>query len=963
MGRTASIASVRVRNTSYTEAGGISAPYWVEIVRSGSNFSCYYSSNGTSWTQCGSTTAITMTDPIYVGLVVTSHADPTLCTATFDNVSVTGSNQCAMPTYSPVAGTYGSAQTVTISTTTGGATIRYTTDGSTPSESAGTVYSNAVSISVNTTLQAIAYEGGYTDSTVASGMFTIQCATPTYSPAAGTYGSAQSVTISTTTSGATVRYTTDGTMPTETNGTVYSNAVTISATVTLQAIAYESGLADSTVAAGIYVISTSGSIIVQDSFTGANGTSLIGRAPDVINLPGGTYIVSGSTATWGVPQIQGNAAQVNSDIGALVSIASNGGYTKPTQFSISASLNPQSIYGSDTGFRGMGLGFFSGADPGHGYVDCTGLALNPNGNLTLVVSGNAGASNSYPGTWTENQWHTLSYTVNTGTGAISNVVLDGYSETFTTTGFTTAATAYAGFYASDANGRNGLGLADNFTVTSATNSCATPTFTPVAGTYSSVPSVAISTSTGGATIRYTTNGTVPTETVGTVYSSPVSISVNTTLQAIAYESGYADSTVASGNFYIQCAAPTFNPTAGTFTSTASVTITTSTGGAIIRYTMDGTTPNESVGTVYSNAVSITATSTLQAIAYLSGMADSPISSGVYTIQCAAPSFNPTAGTFTTSTTVTISTTTSGATIRYTTNGTMPSSTVGTVYSSSVSITATTTLQAIAYATGLSNSAVTSGNYTIQCATPTYTPVAGSYSSAQSVTISSATSSATIRYTTDGSIPTETAGTVYSSPVNVSSACTLQAIAYETGMTDSSIASGVYTLNTENLPTSGMLLWLRADAITGVSNGGSVTTWIDQSSNGYNAVYANPNGEVAPTYVTNVYNGLPVVRFSGDNLLQVSALPLGTYTIATVFKTTANNQIVYEHSDNTLQNANANFLWTSTTSTVAVKRGGAQTGKDIVESNASTWAAKPRGAAVNRGRVRRHGCQRSALSQW
>ena len=56
----------------------------------------------------------------------------------------------------------------------------------------------------------------------------------------------------------------------------------------------------------------------------------------------------------------------------------------------------------------------------------------------------------------------------------------------------------------------------------------------------------ISTTTGGATIRYTTNGTTPSSTVGTVYSSPVNISSNTTLQAIAYESGYTNSTVASG---------------------------------------------------------------------------------------------------------------------------------------------------------------------------------------------------------------------------------------------------------------------------------------------------------------------------------------------------------------------------------------------------------------------------------
>ena len=90
------------------------------------------------------------------------------------------------------------------------------------------------------------------------------------------------------------------------------------------------------------------------------------------------------------------------------------------------------------------------------------------------------------------------------------------------------------------------------------------------------------------------------------------------------------------------------------------------------------------------------------------MTNSTVTSGIYTIQCATPTFNPAAGTFTTSTSVTISTTTSGASIRYTTNGTTPSSTVGTVYSSAVSITATSTLQAIAYETGLSNSTVASG---------------------------------------------------------------------------------------------------------------------------------------------------------------------------------------------------------------------------------------------------------------
>ena len=87
-------------------------------------------------------------------------------------------------------------------------------------------------------------------------------------------------------------------------------------------------------------------------------------------------------------------------------------------------------------------------------------------------------------------------------------------------------------------------------------------------------------------------------------------------------------------------------------------------------------------------MSISATCTLQAIAYETGLVEQHVTSGVYTINgaCATPTFNPAAGTYTTSTSVTISTTTGGATIRYTTNGTTPSSTVGTVYSSAVSIT-------------------------------------------------------------------------------------------------------------------------------------------------------------------------------------------------------------------------------------------------------------------------------------
>lgn len=55
--------------------------------------------------------------------------------------------------------------------------------------------------------------------------------------------------------------------------------------------------------------------------------------------------------------------------------------------------------------------------------------------------------------------------------------------------------------------------------------------------------VAITTDTPGASIRYTTDGSVPTPTAGTVYSGPISISQTTVLRAIAYKSGMTPTNV------------------------------------------------------------------------------------------------------------------------------------------------------------------------------------------------------------------------------------------------------------------------------------------------------------------------------------------------------------------------------------------------------------------------------------
>lgn len=86
-------AAFQRRTTTGGSSEGITdtgaAPYWVKLVRSGNNFTPYKSSDGTNWAQLDSITPISMATSVYVGLMLTSHNDGVLCTATFDNVSIT----------------------------------------------------------------------------------------------------------------------------------------------------------------------------------------------------------------------------------------------------------------------------------------------------------------------------------------------------------------------------------------------------------------------------------------------------------------------------------------------------------------------------------------------------------------------------------------------------------------------------------------------------------------------------------------------------------------------------------------------------------------------------------------------------------------------------------------------------------------------------------------------------------
>jgi hypothetical protein len=94
----------------------------------------------------------------------------------------------------------------------------------------------------------------------------------------------------------------------------------------------------------------------------------------------------------------------------------------------------------------------------------------------------------------------------------------------------------------------------------------------------------------------------------------------------------------------------------------------------------------------------------------------------------------------------------------------------------------------------SSSALTETVQLPQTAEPTFSPAAGTYTAAQSVTISDSTAGATVYYTTNGNTPT-TGSTRYTTPITVTATATIQALATATSHTNSAVASATYTIQT------------------------------------------------------------------------------------------------------------------------------------------------------------------------
>lgn len=587
----------------------------------------------------------------------------------------------ATPLITPGSGTYNQPQTVHASCATDSVSIRYTDNGSEPHPGSPVFPSGGLLVSSPKTLKAKAFRTGWTPSATATATYAFQAATPTFSPGTGTYNVNQTVTISCTSPDVTIRYTTNGLEPSE-SSTLYVSPVSIIQTTTLKARAFRTGWTPSATATATYTLQA----------------------------------------------------------------------TTPT-------FSP----GAGTHYNNLSV-TISSASPGV-TIRYTDDGSNPNTNSTLytaplsITQTTTLKAKAFKSGWTDSQIATATYTLQVGD----------------------------------------------------------PVFSPPAGTFNSNQSVTITTVTVGDTIRYTINGTNPT-TSSPIYTNPISITGTTTLKARSFRGGWTDSVITTGLYVLKPVTPVISPNGGTFVedSTHTISITCTTPTVQIRYTLDGSEPSQSNGTVYSTPFTIDRTRTIKAKAFNTVWTNwdpSELAQANVYLKAQIPSISPTAGTYTESSglQITLSCTTTGATIRYTTNGNEPTPS-STLYDGPFTISQSCTVMARAFKANWTESDISSQAYVLKAIAPTISPDPGTYTvvSGLPVTLATNTTGATIRYTIDGSDPTASSSE-YSTPFNITQSCTVKARAFKTNWTASDVSSQAYQLRVSTpLIDPATSLWVEAE---------------------------------------------------------------------------------------------------------------------------------------------------------
>jgi formylglycine-generating enzyme required for sulfatase activity len=462
----------------------------------------------------------------------------------------------ATPVITPAGGTFTVSQSVTITCATSGATIKYTTDGSTPSSSAGNTYSAAITVSSTSVIKAVAIKSGMTDSAIATASFTIGTQPSGSVPFLRKFGN-------------------KGTG----NGQFASGPINVAVEASTGYIFVSDTYAHRILKfdyQGNYV-STFGSMgSGNGQFMYPTGIAVTGGGEmfvvDYGNkrvqkfMTGGTFLKAFGTAGTGDGQFQAPDCVAVDKYGSVY-------VTDFTNNNVQR-FSSEGTFSHRWGGAGTGNGQFGANSP-------KDIAVDSSSNVYVADLGNNRIQkfNAY-GTY-QTQWGASG----TGGGQFTSphgVCADSDGHIFVSDkscriqkfspmgdfilSWGSSGSADGQFsdpsgICSDSNGNIyvadfGNSRVQVFGTASApvVETVATPSFTPAAGTYTTAQSVTITCATSGASIYYTTDGSAPSSSNGTLYASAISVSANTTIKAAAFKSGMNDSAAASAVYVIESGA-------------------------------------------------------------------------------------------------------------------------------------------------------------------------------------------------------------------------------------------------------------------------------------------------------------------------------------------------------------------------------------------------------------------------
>ena len=421
-----------------------------------------------------------------------------------------------------------------------------------------------------------------------------------------------------------------------------------------------------------------------------------------------------------------------------------------------------------------------------------------------------------------------------------------------------------------------------------TPTCATPTFSPVAGAVVSGTTVELSTTTEGATIHYTTNGVDPTTSDAT-YSTPIEITSATTIKAMAVKSGLDNSSVATAAYTIVTPLTTMDEIFARATEV---------GGTATEVAV--TFDNWVVSGIYTNNKNVFVTDGTKGFVIFDGGASMGFNVGDVlsgTVACKVQLYKGAAEI------TNLNSSTDGLTV--TSGGSAALNTKTIDQLSAVNTGALVTIENLSYdgsvfSDGVNEIApynglfaytlVSGNNYNITGVVgyyntlqimprsaadideivavgapeaPVFSPVAGTYTEVQNVTLSCATDGATIYYTTNGDTPDD-GSTEYTGAISVNEDMTIKAVAYKAGVA-SSIASAAYVIN---LPLTTMdAIFTKATAVGGTAT--SVTVVFD------NWVVSGVSTNGKNVYLTDGTKGLIIYDNGGSMGFNVGDVLSGT----------------------------------------------------------------------------------------